>query len=108
MMSKDGPSQEIVQKAKVPVMAAQEIPAQVSQEGSYDSGRDSPLTSYPDVLTIAEVEDLAGRIFKQRTEKRTSLLYTDSQGPGQPVHPYTLIRTYAVHLKNQSVLKTTS
>ena len=55
------------QTSKVKAMAAQEdaqeIQAQASEETSYDSGRDSPLTSYPAVLTLAEVEDLAGEPF---------------------------------------------
>ena len=48
-----------VQKLAAQEEAAQEIP---TQDGSHDSGRDSPLTSYPSVLTLAEVEELAGII----------------------------------------------
>ena len=68
MMSEEKSGQGTgTQSSKVKVMAAQEaaqeIQAQASEETSYDSGRDSPLTSYPAVLTLAEVEDLAGELF---------------------------------------------
>ena len=68
MMSEEKSGQGTgTQSSKVKVMAAQEaaqeIQAKASEETSYDSGRDSPLTSYPAVLTLAEVEDLAGEPF---------------------------------------------
>ena len=37
----------------------------VEHDGSHDSGRDSPLTSYPPELTLAEVEDLAGNAISE-------------------------------------------
>ena len=48
-----------IQKLQAQEGASQE---KGEQDGSHDSGRDSPLTSYPAELTLAEVEDLTGII----------------------------------------------
>lgn len=59
MMSEEHSPGPQVQKLQPQEGPSAEIPA---QDGSHDSGRDSPLASYPVVLSLAQVEALAGSI----------------------------------------------